>query len=217
MVGVAPHDVLAVDAALGEHCLGLFVEAVALPGFGREHADVLEDAHRRHAVDKHLARLATRGEGEELVTTAGGGVGFGRGQQILLGEVAALHDILQRFGGKRCAGAQAQAGCDEQGRGLYCQCFHFWVLPRKLRNQATFTLMAVQATASFSSPGGCSECRSGLSAVCLSICPKNPPRPLDARTQIDGMETLSAAWIFRSLILVKCTGSKTSDPRAIGM
>jgi len=47
VVGVRPGLGLAVAIAAGEHGLGLIVEAVALPGLGGEHGDVLEDAHRR--------------------------------------------------------------------------------------------------------------------------------------------------------------------------
>ena len=44
VVGITPGDRLAVDHALVQHGLGLFVEAVALPGFGGEDTDILEDA-----------------------------------------------------------------------------------------------------------------------------------------------------------------------------
>jgi hypothetical protein len=77
--------------------LEFFVEAIALPGFRREHADVLQDAHGRNAVHDDLAGLAAGAEGDEFVALAGRHVGLGRSQQILLAEAATLHHVLQRF------------------------------------------------------------------------------------------------------------------------
>jgi hypothetical protein len=95
VVGVAVDDVLAADAALGEHRLGLVVEAVALPGLGREDADVFQQPHRGDAVDDHLPGLSAGGEDHELVAPARRNIGLGRGEEILLGEAAPIHDVLQ--------------------------------------------------------------------------------------------------------------------------
>ncbi|TLD45613.1 MAG: hypothetical protein FAZ92_02125 [Accumulibacter sp.] len=58
VVRVAPGDFLAVDPTLRQDGFRAFVEAVALPGLGSEHTDVLENAHRGDAIDDHLPGLA---------------------------------------------------------------------------------------------------------------------------------------------------------------
>jgi len=94
VVRIAPVDFLAVDVALAQDALGLFIETVALPGFRCKHTHVFQDAHRRNAVHDDLAGLATRTEGDEVVALAGRHVGLGCGQQILLTEVATFHHVL---------------------------------------------------------------------------------------------------------------------------
>ncbi|EXI83786.1 MAG: hypothetical protein AW11_04070 [Candidatus Accumulibacter regalis] len=84
VVRVTPGNVLAVDLALGKDRLRAFVKAIALPGFRREHTDVLEDAHRRHTIDDDLSRLATGRESDELVALSGRHIGLGGGEQVLL-------------------------------------------------------------------------------------------------------------------------------------
>ena len=111
MVGVAEGDVLAADPALSQYRLGLIVEAVALPGLRGEYRDVLEDTHRRDAVDHQVAALTAGTEHDELVPAAGGGIGLGRGQDVLLGQATAGHDLIQildRPGATR--GGEANAG-----------------------------------------------------------------------------------------------------------
>ena len=52
VVGVGPGDRRCRPLSpLGEHRFGVVAEAVALPRLGREDADDLEHAHRRHADD----------------------------------------------------------------------------------------------------------------------------------------------------------------------
>ena len=58
VVCITPVDFLAVDVALAQHGFRLFVKAITLPGFRREHADVLENAHGRNAIHQDLTRLA---------------------------------------------------------------------------------------------------------------------------------------------------------------
>jgi len=99
VMGIAVGDVLAADLALRQHRLGLVVEAVPLPGLGREDADVLQDTHRRDAVDDDLAGLTARAESQVLVPSARRRVGLGRRQQVLFGQPSALHDVLQRLDG----------------------------------------------------------------------------------------------------------------------
>jgi hypothetical protein len=62
VVHVGPRDVAAGAVATGEHALGLIAVAVALPRLGREHADVLEDAHARHADHDEVAAVTARRE-----------------------------------------------------------------------------------------------------------------------------------------------------------
>ncbi len=95
VVCIAPVDFLAIDIALTQHSLGVLVKAIALPGFRREYADVLQNAHGRNTVHNDLTSLTTGGEGNEIVAFAGWHVGLGRSQQILLAEVTTLHDILK--------------------------------------------------------------------------------------------------------------------------
>jgi hypothetical protein len=94
VVRVAPVDFLAVDVALTQHSPRFFVEAVALPGFRREHADVLQDAHGRNAIHDNLTGLTTGTERVELIALAGRDKGLGCGQQILLAEATTFHHVL---------------------------------------------------------------------------------------------------------------------------
>jgi hypothetical protein len=77
VVRVAPGDFLAVDHALLEHGFGILVVAVALPRFRREHADILQDAHGRNAVNDDLPGLSPRAENHELVALSGRNEGLG--------------------------------------------------------------------------------------------------------------------------------------------
>ena len=123
VVRVTPGDFLAVDPALLEDGLGVFVEAVALPGFRREDTDVLQDAHGRNAIHDDLAGLAARTEGEEFITLAGRDVGLRCSQQILLVQVTTLHHVLQRLGGHRRTG---KAECQQQRGGFHCELTHIY-------------------------------------------------------------------------------------------
>jgi hypothetical protein len=115
MVGIAVGDVLAANAPLGEHGLGLVIEAVALPGLGGEDPDVLEDAHRRDAIDDDLAGLAAGTESQVLIACAGGRVGLGCGQQILFRQATALHHAFEIFRGRRRSRGGECSGEDERG------------------------------------------------------------------------------------------------------
>jgi hypothetical protein len=108
VVRVTPGDFASVDAALVEDRLRLVVEPVGLPGLGVEDGDVLEDAHRRHAVDDHHPALPARAERDELVAAAGGRIGLHRRQQVLLGESPLLHHLLKRLGSARTRGPAAK-------------------------------------------------------------------------------------------------------------
>ena len=117
VMGIAVDDVLAADPALGQDGLGLVVEAIALPGFRGEDTDVLQQAHGGDAVDDHLARLATGGEDDVLVTAPAGHVGLGRRQQVLFAQSPALHHILEglrRPGRRGCP--HGQDGSDRNGQ-----------------------------------------------------------------------------------------------------
>ena len=132
VVRIAPGDLLAVDHALLEHALGALVEAVALPGFRRKHGDVLEDAHGRNAIHDDLATLAAGAEGEELIALARGHIGFGRRHEVLLGQPAALHHVLQRLGGKRRGRRrQTEASRKRQTNRLLDTCLHNCSLPEQ--------------------------------------------------------------------------------------
>ena len=77
----------------------LVAVAVALPGLGCEHREILQDTHRRNAVDDDLPGLTAGAENDEFVALAGRNVSLGGGQQVLLAEAATLQHVLQRFGG----------------------------------------------------------------------------------------------------------------------
>jgi hypothetical protein len=82
---------------LGEDRLGLVVEAVALPGLRRENTDVLQQPHRRDAVNDDLPGLPAGAENHEFVAPARGDIGLGRGKEILLGQAASIHDVFEIF------------------------------------------------------------------------------------------------------------------------
>jgi hypothetical protein len=123
MVGIAPGNVLAVDAALLQHVLRAFVEAIALPGLRREYADVLEDAHRGNRIDDHLARLTAGTEGDEFIALAGWHVSLRRRQQILLAQPARLQHVLQGVG-RPGGGRQPHPGRQQQRGGLLVKLLH---------------------------------------------------------------------------------------------
>jgi hypothetical protein len=63
VMGVAHANLDAIDVAGIQDLLGGDIaDAVALPGFGREDGDILEDAHGGHADHDQVARVAARGE-----------------------------------------------------------------------------------------------------------------------------------------------------------
>jgi len=125
VVRVAPGDVLAVDPAGGQDGFRALVETVALPRLGSEHSDVLEDAHRRDAVDDHLTRLTAGREGNEFVALAGRHVGLRRSQDVLLRQAATLHHILQRLGRLQAADRRtAEPRCEQQWHGPSRTHFH---------------------------------------------------------------------------------------------
>ena len=88
----------------GQDFLGFVVESVTLPGFGREHADVFQNAHGRNTVDNDLTTLAARAEGDVFIAAPGRGIGLGRGQDILFGQTSGIHHFFQRLclGGPVC-------------------------------------------------------------------------------------------------------------------
>ena len=95
VVGISPGDLLAADLALREDRFGIVVIAPSLPRFRGEDTDVLEDPHRGNPVDHDLPRLSAGTEDNVLVPSATGGVGLGGRQQILLGQTALLHDLVE--------------------------------------------------------------------------------------------------------------------------
>ena len=115
VVGVAPLDLAAIDLAGFEDRLGFLVEPVALPRLRREHRDVFQDPHRRHTVDHDLARLPAGGEYDEFVPAAGRRIGFRRCEQVLLGQAAGLHHLVQRLRrGNRWQGEAHRGRCRQQ-------------------------------------------------------------------------------------------------------
>ena len=91
---VGPREIVPVAPAAGEHALGLIVEAVSLPGLGREDADVPEDAHRRHADDDDLPAVSARREDVILVVLAGGRVRLECRADVCFRQTAGLHELL---------------------------------------------------------------------------------------------------------------------------
>ena len=94
VVSITIGDVLAIDTALRQHGLGFVIKAVALPGLGGKHADILENTHGRDAIDDQLATLPARTEHHVFIATAGRCIGLGCRQNILFRQSRALSSRL---------------------------------------------------------------------------------------------------------------------------